>query len=85
MLDGLYPYGHNPFPYMKELTVREARQRKGLTQERLADLSGLDQATISDLETGRHTNPRLDTITRLAQALGVAPSRLRFTSGLTRR
>lgn len=64
---------------MRELTVREARERKRLTQEQLAAESGIDQSTISDLETGRHTNPRLTTVQRLADALGIAPSRLRFT------
>lgn len=63
---------------MRELTVREARQRKKMTQDDLAKASGLDQTTISDLETGRNTNPRLDTIRRLAQALGIRPVQLRF-------
>lgn len=60
--------------------MRAARRRLKLTQEQLADASGLDQTTISDLETGRHANPRLDTINRLAKALRIAPSELRFIS-----
>jgi transcriptional regulator with XRE-family HTH domain len=63
---------------MKDFTVREARQRKKMTQDDLAKASGLDQTTISDLETGRNTNPRLDTIRRLAKALGIRPVQLRF-------
>ncbi len=65
---------------MKEVTVREARKQRGLTQQQLSELSGVDQTTISDLETGRHTNPRLDTIKALAEALGIAPSKLQFTA-----
>lgn len=65
---------------MKEYTVREARQRKKLTQDELAAASGLDQTTISDLEVGRNTNPRLDTIQRLAKALGIRPVQLRFSA-----
>lgn len=65
---------------MKEFTVREARQRKRMTQDDLAEASGLDQTTISDLETGRNTNPRLDTIRRLAKALGIRPVQLRFSA-----
>lgn len=64
---------------MKEFTVREARKRKRMTQDDLAQASGLDQTTISDLETGRHVNPRLDTIQRLSQALGIRPAQLRFS------
>lgn len=64
---------------MKEFTVREARKRKRMTQDDLAKASGLDQTTISDLETGRNANPRLDTIQRLAEALGIRPAQLRFS------
>lgn len=63
---------------MKEFTVREARKRKNMRQDDLAKASGLDQTTISDLETGRNVNPRLDTIRRLAKALGIRPVQLRF-------
>jgi transcriptional regulator with XRE-family HTH domain len=65
---------------MKALTLREARQRRKMTQDTLAAESGLDQTTISDLETGRNTNPRYRTIEALAKALGIAPSRLRFSA-----
>jgi transcriptional regulator with XRE-family HTH domain len=64
---------------MKPTTLREARRRAKLTQEQLAAKSSVDQTTISSLETGRHSNPTLDTVERLAKALGIAPSRLRFT------
>jgi transcriptional regulator with XRE-family HTH domain len=49
-----------------------------MTQEALALASEVDQTTISSLETGRHTNPTRETQERLAKALGIAPSRLRF-------
>lgn len=70
---------------MTELTVHEARIRRGLTQAQLAAQSGVNQTTISDIETGRHLNPRLNTITQLAKALEIAPSRLRFTAPEPRR
>lgn len=63
---------------MKELSVRDARLRAKMTQDELATASGLDQTTISDLETGRNVNPRLDTIRRLAKALKIRPVQLRF-------
>lgn len=61
------------------MTLREARRKAQLTQDQLAELSGVDQSTISDLETGRNTDPRLSTLTRLAEALGITPSDLRIT------
>lgn len=41
-------------------------------------MSGVNQTTISDLESGRHTNPRYDTIVRLAKALRIPPAQLQF-------
>lgn len=63
---------------MKAITLREARKQQGWTQERLADESGVDQTTISRLETDPKPNPTRETIERLAKALGIAPSKLRF-------
>lgn len=64
---------------MNATTLRDARKRAGLTQDELAAASGVDQTTISSLETYRHTNPTDETIKRLAKALEIAPSRLRFS------
>ncbi len=50
--------------------VRRIRKEHGLTQRGLASLSGVDQATISMLESGKH-RPRLETLDTLADALGV--------------
>jgi len=50
-----------------------ARLRKaaGLTQEQLAERSGLSQQYISRLEGG-HRNPTVVTLHELAEALGVS-------------
>ena len=50
--------------------VRRIRQRKGLTQEVFAELSGFSQQYISSLEQGRR-NPTVVTLYELATALGV--------------
>ena len=52
------------------LTSNIRRFRKGLnmTQEKLAELSGLN--SIADLEAGR-SNPNLSTIIKIANSLGV--------------
>lgn len=61
------------------LTVREARtnRRAPLTQEQLAERSDVDQTYVSLIEAGKRV-PSDDIKKRLAKALGVAPSRLRF-------
>jgi transcriptional regulator with XRE-family HTH domain len=52
------------------LAVRRRRQGAGLSQERLAELAGLERAYVSALEHGRR-NPTLLTQQRLAAALGL--------------
>jgi transcriptional regulator with XRE-family HTH domain len=59
---------------MRKLVGRNfARLRlgKGFTQERFADVSGVTQQYVSDLERGRR-NPTVVTLYHLAQALGVS-------------
>ncbi|MBV7292678.1 helix-turn-helix transcriptional regulator [Corynebacterium sp. TAE3-ERU16] len=46
-----------------------ARKERKITQMELAEVSGVDQAEISRIENGR-ANPTLDTVSRLAAALG---------------
>jgi transcriptional regulator with XRE-family HTH domain len=51
--------------------VRRIRQKKGLTQEELANISGFSQQYISGLEKG-HRNPTVVTVYELATALGAS-------------
>src|SRR5205085_404303 len=53
--------------------LRRFRRAKGLTQEELAERSGLSVRTIRRLETGESVNPQLDTVRLLADALGLTP------------
>ncbi len=55
--------------------VRQIRQKKGLTQERFAEMSGFSQQYISGLEQGRR-NPTVVTLYELAKALGVSHTEL---------
>lgn len=55
--------------------VRELRERKGLSQEELADAAKLHRTHISLIERG-HRSARLETIELLARALRVQPSEL---------
>ena len=55
--------------------VRKAREKKELTQERLAERADLDQTYISGIERGIR-NPSVLSIVRLAKALGSSVSEL---------
>ena len=50
--------------------VRELRAQRGLSQERLAEVSGLHRTYVSSLERGQR-NVSLENIHRLAAALDV--------------
>jgi transcriptional regulator with XRE-family HTH domain len=57
------------------------RLRAGLTQEELAERSGLSVRTISGLEAGQRTNPRAASLRLLADALGLSEvERARLTT-----
>lgn len=54
---------------MNNIKVADIRKNKGLTQENLADLSGLTVRTIQRLEAGKEVS--LTTLNNVANALGV--------------
>src|SRR5215210_9369638 len=53
---------------MRELT--RIREERGLSQQALADASGVNKATINQIERGRRS-PNLETLEKLAGALAV--------------
>ncbi len=53
--------------------LRRFRTAAGLTQERLAERSGISAAGVAALEAGRRKTPRLNTVGLLCDALGVDP------------
>lgn len=55
--------------------VRELREARGLSQEKLAELAGLHRTYVSSLERGQR-NVGLDNIHAIARALDVPPSEL---------
>jgi transcriptional regulator with XRE-family HTH domain len=57
-----------------------ARKAKGQTQSELADEAGLSRATIAQIEAG-DADPKLSTISELAQALDVSSAWLLMTEG----
>lgn len=52
--------------------LQEYRTKKGMSQELLSGLAGLDRTHYSKIERGLRS-PTLDTLFKIAQALGVAP------------
>ena len=65
--------------------LRRARQRAGLTQEALADRSGVAIRTIGDLERGRIRRPHRRTVELLVTALHLDPAEQQAIAGdLTR-
>lgn len=55
--------------------IRRYRENAGMSQEALAEESGLHRTYISLVERGRR-NITVDALTQVAEALGVYPSRL---------
>jgi transcriptional regulator with XRE-family HTH domain len=56
-------------------TLRDTRRQARVSQEDLAQSSGVDRSAISNYERGRR-EPNLRTIVKLARALGVEPASL---------
>lgn len=55
--------------------LREYRLEKGMSQELLSGLAGLDRTHYSKIERGLRS-PAIDTLFRIAQALEVPPSEI---------
>lgn len=64
--------------------MRELRAREGISQDNLARESGIHPTSIGRIERGGR-EPRLTTILRLAEGLGVEPGELVDQLGRRRR
>jgi len=56
--------------------LKTLREEKGLTQAQLAKAAGTTQEYVAMLETGVRKNPTIETLKRLAKALGVPVTEL---------
>jgi transcriptional regulator with XRE-family HTH domain len=63
------------------MRLRHARKLAGLTQEELAKAAGVQQAAISQLETGATRSFRGTTLMSIAQSLNVSPEWLASGKG----
>ena len=52
--------------------IKRLREAKGLSQEKLARLANVANNTLIKMETGENQNPTLETLKKVAQALGVS-------------
>ncbi len=57
------------------LRIRKLRQQKGLTLEKVSELSGLHATYLGEVERGIR-NPALVSIVKIARGLNVTPARL---------
>ena len=56
--------------------LRAAREAKGLNVDQLSLMVGTNRRLVRDIEEGRSQSPKLSTVFRLAEALGVEPGEL---------
>lgn len=56
--------------------IRAIRKERGLTQNQLGELCGIKEANIRKYELGK-ANPKIETIEKIAKALGVSIVRLK--------
>lgn len=56
--------------------LRELRQKHGYTQEKLAELAGVDYKHIQLLESKNPPAAKLDTVAKIAKAFKMEPSKL---------
>lgn len=62
--------------------VRQTRNQQGMSQRELADAANLSRSYVCDIERGRGNEPSLNTLDKLAGALGASRSDLMKASGL---
>lgn len=50
--------------------LKKVRQEKGISQDRLSKLADLSLNTVVTVESGANPNPTIETLTKIAKALG---------------
>lgn len=54
--------------------LKELRTERGISQEKLVEMTGISRATLSKIENNEEVNVNTRTIAKLAEAFGVKPS-----------
>ena len=63
--------------------IRDARIAKGLTQEQLGDLIGVQKSAVAKYENGRVVNIKRSTLKKISSVLEIKPSELFFEDDKT--
>ena len=58
--------------------IKRARKTKGMTQEELGNIVGVQKSAIAKYESGRVVNIKRSTLQKIASALNIRPSELIF-------
>ena len=56
--------------------IAELRENQLLRQTELAEKAGISPSTLSQIESGRVSNPHIGTLRKIARALNVEPSEI---------
>ncbi len=82
------PKDKTVFSHKKELTggkigknIKKIRTQKGLSQQQLAQKSGISQSFLSDLENGKKS-PTVDSLNKICRSLGISLAEF-FSRGKT--
>ena len=57
---------------IKSTKIKHLREKKGLSQEKLARIADVSNNTIVNIESGKQKNPTIETVSKIAKAFGVA-------------
>lgn len=57
--------------YVVKLKVKEAIEERGITQKKLAEMSGIRESTVSDIVRGSRTVINFEHLSKIAEALEV--------------
>ncbi len=57
--------------YVVKLKVKEAIEVRGITQKKLAEMSGIRESTVSDIVRGSRTVINFEHLSKIAEALEV--------------
>jgi transcriptional regulator with XRE-family HTH domain len=52
--------------------IKKYREKKGISQDKLSKLAGITLHTITKIESGATPDPRIETVKKIADALGVS-------------
>ncbi len=52
--------------------LKKAKKEKHMTLQQIADTSGIPKRTVDQIFSGKTTNPRVDTMQAIEQALGLS-------------